>query len=44
MTLDLKALYMLIVKPGDETFVLGGRGVDVEFCFLCHALRVLSLK
>lgn len=35
---------MLILKPGDETFVLGGRGVDVDFRFLCHALQVLSLK
>lgn len=43
VTLDLKALYMLIVKLGDETFVLGGRGIDIEFCFLCHALRVFIL-
>ena len=31
VTLDLKALYMLIVKLGDETFVLGGRGIDKRF-------------
>ena len=33
VTLDLKALYMLIVKLGDETFVLGGRGIDIEVLF-----------
>ena len=43
VTLDLKALYMLIVKLGDETFVFGGRGIDIEFCFLCHALPVFIL-
>lgn len=37
VTLDLKALCMQIVKLGDETFALGGRGIDIEFCFLCRA-------
>ena len=32
---------MLLVKVDDESFVLAGRGSDIEFCFLCHALRVL---
>ena len=41
VTLDLKALYMLLIKVDDESFVLAGRGCDIEFCFLCHALRVL---
>lgn len=41
VTLDLKALYMLLVKVDDESFVLAGRGsYNIEFCFLCHALRV----
>ena len=31
---------MLLVKLHDNTFSLGGRGTEVEFCFLCHALRV----
>ena len=31
---------MLLVKLHDNTFSLGGRGTQVEFCFLCHALRV----
>ena len=40
VTLDLKALYMLLEKFKDENFVLAGRGTEIEFCFLCHALRV----
>ena len=40
VTLDLKALYMLLEKFKDENFVLAGRGIEIEFCFLCHALRV----
>ena len=35
VTLDLKALYMLIVKLGDETFALGGQGIDI-LIFLFH--------
>ena len=42
VTLDLKCLYLLIEKPGDENFVLAGSGLEIEFCFLCHALRVLE--
>ena len=42
MTLDLKCLYLLIEKPSDENFVLAGSGLEIEFCFLCHALRVLE--
>ena len=34
-------LLQLLVKPDDEKFVLGGRSVNVEFCFLCDAIRVL---
>jgi len=40
VTLDLKALYELLVKDDDETFELGGNGLDVEFCFICKAIRV----
>ena len=40
-TLDYKTL--LLLKKDDEEFVLGGRGVDVEFCFLCDAIRVCFL-
>jgi len=39
VTLDLKCLYLLIEKPNDENFVLAGSGIEIEFCFLCHALR-----
>lgn len=42
VTLDLKCLYLLIEKPSDENFVLAGSGLEIEFCFLCHALRVLE--
>lgn len=42
VTLDLKCLYLLIENPSDENFVLAGSGLEIEFCFLCHALRVLE--
>lgn len=38
--LDLKALYLLLVKLDDENFQLGKRGIEVECCFICKALRV----
>ena len=41
VTLDYKTLVLLLVKKDDDEFVLGGRGVDVEFCFLCDAIRVI---
>ncbi|KAK3741175.1 hypothetical protein QZH41_012621 [Actinostola sp. cb2023] len=40
VTLDLEALYLLLVKDDDCHFQLGGKGLNVEFCFFCHALRV----
>ena len=40
VTLDYKTLVLLLVKKDDDEFVLGGRGVDVEFCFLCDEIRV----
>ncbi|XP_078380442.1 uncharacterized protein LOC144663391 isoform X2 [Oculina patagonica] len=39
VTLDLKALYLLLEKIGDKNFKLGIHGVEIEFCFLCDALR-----
>jgi len=42
VTLDLKCLYLLLEKLNDENFVLAGSGIDIEFCFSCHALRVCA--
>ena len=41
--LDLKAPYLLLVKLDDENFQLGKRGIEVECCFICKALRVCVL-
>ena len=38
--LDYKTLTLLLVKNDDDGFMLGGRGVSVEFCFVCNAIRV----
>lgn len=38
--LDYMTLLLLPVKKDDHEFVLGGRGVAVEFCFICNAIRV----
>ena len=40
VTLDYKSLLLLTVKKDDENFQLGGKGLDVEFCFFCTAIRV----
>ena len=40
VTLDYKALVLLLQKSGDEEFVLGGKGYDKEFCAFCDAIRV----
>ena len=40
VTLDYKGLLLLMAKVGDEDFLLGGRGLAVEFCIFCLALRV----
>ncbi|KAK3736982.1 hypothetical protein QZH41_015632, partial [Actinostola sp. cb2023] len=40
VTLDYKALLLLLVKEDDENFVLGGRGYGKEFCAFCDAVRV----
>ena len=44
VTVDLKALNLLLCKEDDEEFELGGKGLDVEFCFLCEAKRVSNIK
>lgn len=43
VTLDYKALLLLLNKPDDEDFVLGGKGYDTEFCAFCDAIRVSKL-
>ena len=40
VTLDYKALLLLLNKGDDEDFVLGDKGYDTEFCFICDAIRV----
>jgi len=40
VTLDYKALLLLLNKGHDEDFVLGGKGYDTEFCFIFDAIRV----
>lgn len=40
VTIDYKVLLLLLVKINNEEFVLGGRGLLVEFCFVCDAIRV----
>ena len=42
VTLDYKALLLLLNKKDDEDFVLGGRGFDTECCAFCDAIRVLN--
>lgn len=38
--LDLKGLYLLVVSRDDENFKLAKKGIEMEFCFICHAIRV----
>ena len=40
MVLDYKTLVLLLVKKVNAAFMLGGRGVSGEFCFICNAIRV----
>ena len=40
IVLDYKTLIPLLVKKMNASFMLGGRGVSVEFCFICNALSV----
>lgn len=37
VTIDYKALLLLLNKKDDEDFKLGGKGYDVEFCAFCDA-------
>lgn len=39
VTLDYKALLLLLQKKDDEDYVLGGKGYDTEFCAYCDAIR-----
>ena len=41
VTLDYKALLLLLNKKNDEDFLLGGKGYNVEFCVFCDAIRVI---
>jgi len=40
VTLDYKALCLLLNKKNNEDFVLGGKGYGSEFCSFCDAIRV----
>ena len=40
---DYKTLTLLLVKKDGEDFLLDGRGVSKEFCFICNAIRVCVL-
>lgn len=40
VTLDYKTLTLLSVKKDNLEFQFGGRGINVEFCFICNAIRV----
>lgn len=42
VTLDYKALLLLLNKKDDEDFVLGGRGFDTECCAFCDAIRACT--
>ncbi|KXJ06986.1 hypothetical protein AC249_AIPGENE18630 [Exaiptasia diaphana] len=42
VTLDLKGLVLILAKPEDDDFELGGRGLEVEFCLFCMALRACN--
>lgn len=41
VTIDYKALLLLLKKKDDEDFKVGGKGYDVEFCVFYDAIRVL---
>ena len=38
--LDLKGLYLLVVGHDDENFKLAKKGIEMDFCFIRHAMRV----
>ena len=41
VTLDYKALLLLLNKKNYEDFLLGRKGYGVEFCAFCDATRVI---
>ena len=41
VTLDDKALLLLLNKKNDEDFPLGWKGYGVELCAFCDAIRVI---
>lgn len=40
VTLDYKALLLLLAKKDNKDFLLGGKGYGVECCAFCDAIRV----
>jgi len=44
VTLDYKALLLLLNKKNDEDFTLGGKGYNVECCAYCDAIRVNNIS
>jgi len=44
VTLDYKALLLLLNKKDDEDFTLGGKGYNVECCAYCDAIRVNDIS
>ena len=40
---DYKTFTLLLVKKDEEDFLVGGRGVSLEFCFIYNAVRVFVL-
>lgn len=42
VTLDYKALLLLLNKKDDEDFILGGKGYDAECCAFCDAIRACT--
>ncbi|KAK3710762.1 hypothetical protein QZH41_005391 [Actinostola sp. cb2023] len=44
VTMDYKALLLLLPKKDDENFMLGGKGYSVEFCVFCDAIRLRNTE
>ncbi|XP_073258628.1 uncharacterized protein [Porites lutea] len=42
VTLDYKALLLLLNKKEQEDFILGGKGYGMEFCAFCDAVRACT--
>ncbi|XP_031551921.1 uncharacterized protein LOC116289184 [Actinia tenebrosa] len=40
--LDYKGFCLLLAKANDGNFELGGKGLNVEFCMFCHAIRLCT--